>query len=643
MYYYEVLVSSQRYHGQGPLTYSFKTDLKPGNIVEVPLKKQLVKGVVIQKVSRPDFKTKPIEKLTLDHPLPATSLDLMKWLISYYPANLGATISQFIPAGLKQNLNFEGGSSLPKTSLPPLTKEQVKVLNNIDSSSYKSFLLHGVTGSGKTRIYIELARKQFSVGKSSLILTPEIGLTTQLVKDFERVFGASVIVLHSSLTESTRTTAWARVLESTEPLVVIGPRSALFAPFNRLGLVVVDESHETAYKQEQSPYYQTLRVAGKLTSLHSAIFISGSATPSISEYYFASKKNTPVLEMKDLAVKNNHAKANISIVDNKDKALFARNPYISDLLVDAIAQTISNKKQALVFLNRRGSARLLLCQECGWQALCPRCDLPLIYHSDTHDLTCHTCGYKNSAVSVCPVCKSSDIIFKSIGTKYVADTLSRMFPSARVMRFDTDNKKAERLDQNYSEVLSGDVDIIVGTQIIAKGLDLPNLGLVGVVIADTALSFPDYSAEERTYQLITQLIGRVGRGHQSGAAIIQTYNPGNPAIKAAIAGDWDGFYLSQLKERETFGFPPFFHILKITLSRSSQKSAIGAASKLAEQLSAAKLRIIVVGPSPAFHEKVRGKYNWQIIVKSKDRAELLKVIYQLPAGANYDIDPTNLL
>lgn len=294
-------------------------------------------------------------------------------------------------------------------------------------------------------------------------------------------------------------------------------------------------------------------------------------------------------------------------------------------------------------MNRRGTARLVLCQVCGWQALCPNCDLPLTYHGDAHVLRCHTCGHTTDIPNHCPTCKASDIVFKNAGTKSIVEELQKTFPNARIQRFDADNLKAERLEQHFEAVANGDVDIIVGTQILAKGLDLPKLSVVGVIAADTSLSFPDYTAEEQTFQLLTQVIGRVGRGHSKGYVVVQSYNPDSEAIQAAVKQDWFRFYDQQLLERRTFGFPPYYHILKLSCARATRAAAQRSAEQLKQHLLAAGLRITVIGPAPGFYEKSAAKYHWQLVVKAKNRVELLKVIAQLPSGWTHDIDPANLL
>jgi primosomal protein N' (replication factor Y) len=646
MFYYEVFVSSQRYHGNSALTYSSDEEVAVGSVVVVPLQRQMVLGIIAKAVSKPKFTTKPFSKIVVTEPIPAELLALHEWLHQYYPSPLGMVTQLFLPASLSRQARSKTPQTpqeLTATAPPPLTQEQQTVIEKINQTDQRTILLHGDTGTGKTRVYLELVRQSFETRRSAIIMTPEIGLTPQLSATFERAFPGKIITIHSTLSDAERREAWLRILRADEPIVVIGPRSALFSPLPNIGLIVMDEAHDTAYKQEQMPYYQTSRVAAKLAELHKAKLIMGTATPLVSDYYALSAKQLPILRMQNMAVENKHGDTKITLVNLRDQTSFSRSPWISNELTSSITHAMQSSQQALVFLNRRGSARLILCQICGWQATCPRCDLPLTYHGDQHYVRCHTCGFQKHAPTACDKCSSPDIVFRSIGTKSLVGELQRLFPKARIARYDSDNTKAERLDQQYESVRSGDIDIIVGTQMLTKGLDLPKLAVVGVVVADTALYFPDYTAEERSYQMISQVAGRVGRGHQTGTIVIQTYHPENPSLRAALQKDYQTFYEQQLAEREQYHFPPFYHTLKLVCDRASSKSAQNAASTLVETLRTQNLLAEIIGPSPAFTEKINNRYYWQIIVKSKNRSELINVIGQLPANWNYDLDPTNLL
>lgn len=644
MYYFEVMVGSNSYHGSEALTYSFDEKIVAGTIVSVPLRKSRVSGIVIKITSKPSFQVKPIIAVQTTKPLPASTTKLASWLGTYYPSPSGAVVSQFIPGNLLQNLTVPPPlkrKTRTTTALPPLSAQQEQALTTINSSDVRAALVHGDTGTGKTRLYAELALQSLMVDKSVIVLTPEIGLTSQLAANLSHL-PAPIVVFHSGLTTAARRNLWLQVLYSNEPLVIVGPRSALFVPLHSIGLIVVDEAHDGAYKQDQSPKYNALRVAAKLAELHNARLIFGTATPLISEYFFLEAKHIPTVRLTENA-KGESSPVTTKIVDGNDRSQFSRHPFLSNVLLDEIGSSLAANKQSLVFLNRRGTARIVLCQNADWQALCPNCDLPLTYHSDTHNMRCHTCGYHAPPVLNCPVCGSSDIVFKSIGTKAVAEALTSLFPSATVRRFDTDNKKDERLDLHYQDIRDGNVDIVVGTQMLVKGLDLPNLATVGVVAADSSLYFPDYTAEEQTYQLLTQVVGRVGRGHGGGTVIIQTFNPLSHTIENATTKNWPTFYQQQLRARKEHHFPPYFHLLKLSVKRKSRSAAQQSAAKFRDSLVKNVRGIEVVGPTPAFHEKLGDTYTWQLIVRSKKRSVLVEIAENLPANWTHDIDPANLL
>jgi primosomal protein N' (replication factor Y) len=644
MYYYEVLVASQRYHGAEALTYSSLENLEVGHVVTVPFGNRSVPGIVQAVVEKPEFEVKPITKLIVTEVLPKELLSLHKWIEAYYPGPLGFISQLFLPA----SLTTTGRPRKPVTensaqaqSLPSLTKEQTSVIQAI-STQNGSFLLHGETGSGKTRVYQELVKMTLDDNRSCIVLTPEIGLSSQLSSSFESLFPGRVVVIHSNQTSAEKRNYWKQILRASEPLIIIGPRSALFSPVSNVGLIVLDEAHDGAYKQEQMPYYQTSRVAGKLAALHNAKLVLGTATPSLQDYYVFRQKQLPILRMEAVATAN-EKKVDTIVVDVKERANFSRSPWISDKMIEAVESSLSSKQQSLLFLNRRGTARLVVCQNCGWQATCPRCDLPLTYHGDTHILRCHTCGYNEQPPSSCPTCQATNIQFKSVGTKTIMDEVIRLFPGATAMRFDSDNPKSDTLERQISEVKDGRVDILVGTQVVSKGLDLPKLSTVGIITADTSLYFPDYTAEERSFQMIRQVIGRVGRGHVEGNVVIQTLHPDSYTLKTAVAKDYEQFYESQIVERQTYRFPPLYFVLKVIVQRAVQSSAKKAAQDISQQILQQGYSIEVSGPSPAFIERAHGKYRWQLVVKAKQRAELIKVIKLLPKNYSYDIDPSDLL
>jgi primosomal protein N' (replication factor Y) len=642
MQFVEVLVADAGYHGSEALTYSGDSSVKIGQLVLVPLRKKVVPGIVSNvKIAKPRFAVKPIQEILAFSPVPHQLLDLASWMYRYYPAPLGVIMQQILPRSFPKR-TVKPLSAIEETEviLPPLTADQLNALSNIQTEGMH--ILHGDTGSGKTRVYIELAKKSISAGKSALVLTPEIGLTSQLATDFRKVFNTRVVVMHSQLSESVRQKLWATILQETEPVIVIGPRSALFSPVRSLGLIILDEAHESAYKQDQSPYYHATYIAAYLAKLHHAPLLLGSATPLVTDYYTAHAKNRPIVRMTSKASGNSHERRTL-VVDLRDKTLFSRKSFLSDTLLKEVESTIAKGEQVLLFLNRRGTARVILCDECGWQALCPHCDLPLTYHGDSHTVRCHSCSFYTSPPTSCPECGNTSVTFRSIGTKAVADEIQRLFPDQRVMRFDTDNKHGERLEQHFDDVRSGAIDILVGTQTLAKGLDLPKLGLVGVVIADTSLYVPDFSSHERTYQLLNQVLGRVGRGHRDSTVVVQTYSPDSPLLNAALTNNWENFYTDEIREREQFMFPPFCYMAKLWCKRGTQKGAQQAAEKLATLLQKSGLRLEVDGPTPAFHEKNNNSYQWQLILKARNRGTIIEALKLLPANWYHDIDPMNLL
>ncbi len=646
MYFFAVWVRSNRYHGSQALTYASTKKLRTGQLVRVPLQKNDVLAVVVGIADQPRFKTKPISEI-IDLPLlPTQLIKLTEWLRDYYPAPIGLLTQQLVPANLSPKhiatLEPTKSSTVKLKHLPPLTSEQQKAL--LAMTKRGSYLLHGITGSGKTRIYLELAAQTMTNGKSAIVLTPEISLTTQLANSFRQVFAENVVVMHSQQTPAQRQKAWLKVLASRQPLIVIGPRSALFAPIDKLGLIVIDEAHEAAYKQEQAPQYQAGRVAAVLAQLARATLVLGSATPSVSDYYLAEQKDKPIIRLEKLARSTADAGDKlVTFVDRKDSTLFNRSAHFSQPLIAAIETALTKGEQSLLYLNRRGTARLVLCENCGWQASCPHCDIPLTYHGDDHSLRCHSCSHQAPVPISCPNCLHTSVIYKTAGTKAIADEAARLFPNARIGRFDSDNLRADRFESHYDAVLAGQVDILVGTQLLAKGLDLPRLSTLGIILAETSLYLPDFSAQERTYQLVSQVLGRIGRGHIEGRAVIQTYHPDHAVLQAAVRDDFQAFYHAELTARRQFLFPPFCYLLKLSVRRASSHSAESAAQQLKHELATSGLGLRVEGPAPSFYERFQHKYQWQLVVKAKHRQALIDVVKRLPANWSYDLDPLDLL
>lgn len=643
MYYFKIAVSSNSLKGLSELTYSYDKELQLGTIVQVELRKKFCLGIVIDKtIDLKNGKVKPISKL-YNTSLPKSSLALLKWIADYYPGDFGSCVSLFLPTQVLDSPEDAKKPSHNHTELSPLTKQQAKAKQLIEYDPANSiFLIHGETGTGKTRVYIELSITTISNKQSVIILVPEISLSPQLAREFKNIFGDIVIVVHSKLTPKQRSLVWAKIQSSDTPLIIVGPRSALFEPLNNIGLIVVDEAHDDSYKQSQSPNYDARRVAAKLGLINKAKVVYGTATPNIADYENFKSHNIPIIRM-DQPISTDIKPSQTQWIDSSDRSDFTRSPIFSNSMLIAIEESLKNNNQILVFLNRRGTARIVICETCGWIATCPNCDTNQIYHADSHQLICHICGHKSATPTSCPKCHSTTLSYKSHGTKSIENELMKLFSDAKIVRFDSDNSKKDSLQERYHEILNSNIDIIIGTQIIAKGLHLPKLNLVCIPLADTGVTLPDFSSEERSYQLLRQVVGRVGRTNSLSKVIIQSYSTDNTVIKTVIDNDWDNFFKDQLLQRKKYHLPPYYYLLQLTIRRKTDLNAQKNALSLKEKLQSNFKNIEVLGPSPRFHNKTAGSYNWQLIVKSPNRNQLAAISKVIPSGWQSNIDPVNLL
>ncbi|MBQ6396398.1 primosomal protein N', partial [Candidatus Saccharibacteria bacterium] len=624
-------------------------------------------GIVLKRVKRPDFPCRPIEKLLYPSPLTAHLLKSLLWLSSYYLSDLPSCASLLLPAGVEKHRKRKSPSaklnccsfatkekSQAKNSNQPyrieLNSAQLAALSKLKSLTTPTRLLFGITGSGKTNIYLKLTEETLNSGKSAILLVPEIALTSQLVEIFESAFPGQLVLLHSRQTEAERHLAWESILTASSPLVVLGPRSALFAPLSNLGLIILDEAHESSYFQDNSPHYSALRLASFIAKTLNIPCILGSATPLVSDYFLAKSKNSLISLTKK--AKATSITPDIKVVDMTSRDSFPTSRYFSAPLLKTLEDNLKNHYQTLIYHNRRGSAPLTLCESCGWQALCPNCFLPLILHSDSFSLLCHTCGFSEKIPASCPNCHSPSILHKGFGTKLLETELNKLFTQARIIRFDADNKKGETLDSRFDEVKRGDFDIIIGTQTVSRGLDLPLLASIGVVQADAGLSLPDFSAEERTFELLTQVIGRVGRGHlPSASVIIQTYQPASPVINFAISADYPGFYDYMIKKRHHSFLPPFAYLAKLSATFKTEATAlkkIRSASRALNKFiiqNSLETSLKLSPPTPCFHERISSGFSWQLILKSSSRSALLRAISSLDPALSIRIvlDPPSLL
>lgn len=644
MHYYEVAPTKIIRPDSQTYTYSYDQALIVGQIVMIEVGRSKMPGVVVRKTSEPAYQTKPIVSLVDQASLPLPLLELSLWLSDYYATHLATVFQTILPRGVQKARRAKDITPRRLTRKRTnfvLNDNQSRALDSIRNENNKTILLHGVTGSGKTAVYIEAARAIIEQNKSVIILVPEISLTPQLVDEFAINF-QNVVVTHSRQTESERHLTWQQVNKATSPQIVIGPRSALFLPLKDVGLIVIDEAHEPSYKQEQSPRYSALRAASMLAKYHGAKLILGSATPLVSDYYLAEKTNSPIIEMATTA--RTSQPPNVRLVNMTKRDNFHRHRFLSDTLLFEIEQTLAQNKQVLLFHNRRGSASTTLCDNCGWQAICPRCFVPMALHADKHELRCHVCGITDKVPTSCPVCAHTNIIHKGIGTKLIESEIAKIFPKAAIGRFDGDSNTDETLDSKYTELYDGKIDIIIGTQIVAKGLDLPHLRTVGVIQADAGLSLPDYSSSERTFQLLAQVVGRVGRSEHASSVIVQTYQPTHPAIIDGIKQDYAAFYQKTIEERNRASFPPFVFLLKLVCIYKTEEAAIRNAQKLAKTLRNNIANIEVLGPTPSFYERQRDTYRWQLVVKAKHRSHLIEVLQHVPSTHwQFELDPSTLL
>lgn len=533
----------------------------------------------------------------------------------------------------------------PSTPLQ-LTPDQQHALDCIIGSGYqpRPILLHGVTGSGKTEVYLQALAAMIAKGKRGIMLVPEIALTTQAVLRVAGRFPGRVAIIHGELGIGERYDEWRRI-RNGQVDVVIGARSALSSPVPDLGIIIVDEEHEPAYKQgERKPTYHAREVALMLARILDIPIVLGSATPSVETYYRAQHDHYRLIE---LLSRVSSSLPSVEIVDLRNELHAGNTSIISRRLHEELGHVLEQQQQAILFLNRRGAASCVLCRDCGYVALCDHCDISMTYHATEQILLCHYCGQKSKVLRFCPNCQSSSMRYFGLGTEKVQETIQRSFPQARLLRWDRDTARNRRdHEQLLDRFANREADILIGTQMIAKGLDLPGVTLVGVVSADIALNLPDYTASERAFTLLAQVAGRAGRGVEAGHVIIQTFNPQHFAIEAASRHDYHEFYATEIEMRLRYNYPPFRQFVKFTYSHENRHRCQNEALLLYERLDEWIDRLAlpdtdIVGPAPALIEHLRGKYHWQMIVRGPDLHCLLRVVDA--AGWHIDIDPVSTL
>ena len=541
---------------------------------------------------------------------------------------------------------------------PVLTEEQRQalepMLQSLNAGAFAPYLLFGVTSSGKTEVYLRLIAEAIDRGGSALVLVPEISLTPQLAARFRARFGDQVAVLHSGLSDAERFGQWRRIHAGDVPIVV-GARSAVFAPLSNLAVIIVDEEHDASFKQQEGVRYNGRDVALVRAQRGDMVVVLGSATPSFESFRGASEGRSHLLHMRQRATPR--PLPQVEIVDvrtyHRDRGV------LSAPLAEALTEALARGEQAILFLNRRGFSPTVLCRSCGFSFRCRNCSVTLTYHRYRERIVCHYCGHSDAMPEVCPQCDDDRIGMLGTGTEQVEELLCERFPNARVARLDRDTARAFGVRSILRRVRRGEVDILIGTQMVTKGHDFPNVTVVGVICADMGLHFPDFRSAERTFQLLTQVAGRAGRGEQPGRVLIQSYNPDHPSLRCACNHDYEAFYATELPEREELAYPPCAHLASVHIDGPDEQAVVRAARRLADlgHRLVANLdapRPYVLGPAEAPLQKLKGRVRWMLLLKCTSRAPLRWVLAQLMAGAAaadfprgvrvmVDVDPISML
>lgn len=640
--------------------YSLSEDrnIKPLTRVIVEFKNEEKVGIVLnifkENEINLDFKLKEVIEVLDEIPI-ITDIhyEIAKMMKENYFCSLGEAFFSFIPTEKKES-QFKYNYHISQNAFKKLTEEQFNVFKTIEKSIIEAkndvFLIYGVTGSGKTEVYKYLVKSAIEKGKSAILLVPEISLTPQNLERFYECFGDKVALYHSKMNKRERLYEWNRALKG-EAKIVIGPRSALFLPLKNPGIIIIDEEHDASYKSNNSPRYHTRNIAYFRCLKEKMPLVLGSATPQIETYYYALRKKFVLLELKNRFSTN---LPSVEIVDLKTE----KNKILSDKLLQKMIITLQNKKQILLFLNRRGFAPVLMCEQCGYIFECPQCDVSFTFHKKEGELKCHHCGHSNPAPEKCPSCGSIDIKEVGSGTEKLEDVIKKIFPSHRVERMDLDTTRGKN---SYFEILGKikrhEVDIVIGTQMVSKGHDIAGIELVGVIMPDIMLNIPDFRSAERTFSILTQVIGRAGRKGSKGVAFIQTFLPEHYAILCASKQDYQDFFLKELKRRKNFHYPPFVRLARLVL-RSEKKDKL---EMLCQEIKSFILQnkkefdnCEILGPVSCPLEKLKNNYRYHIIIKSDKLSNIKQAIGVLNnyfKSSNFtnvvymeiDIDPLSLI
>ncbi len=646
----------------GPLTYAApagknRETAEPlaagqavGRRVIAPMRGKPLLGFVVDTLTEPPeggFTIKPVERFVDDRPLFGTSeIELARWVARMYFCSLGEALSVIIPGGRRESAPPEFPLEEQASEAPrELSEHQREAFEKIDSSGTGLFYLFGVTGSGKTEVFLQLAERALAEGRGVIYLVPEISLTHQLVSHLLARFGERVAVWHSRLTPSQKLDAWRRV-RSGEVRFVLGARSAVFIPVHDLGLVVIDEEHENSYKSGSTPRYHARQVAMKRCAASGAKLVMGSATPSVEAYHLMHNGTIMKLELPKRVAGGSMPRVELVPMQKEQGAISTR-------LAEEIRKTHARGKQTILFLNRRGFSYFFHCRSCGYELKCIRCSVSLTLHKSSGRMVCHYCGYTRRPVDICPDCGSLDVGYSGFGTEKIEEEIAQLFPRLRVARVDTDStRKKGSLEEILSKFRRGEYDVLLGTQMVAKGLNFPGVRLVGIVLADSTLNLPDFRAGERTFGLITQVSGRAGRYTDDGEVLVQTFKPQVPAVAYAARGELDRFYGEELEIRRQLGFPPFYRIFRITVrGRDAEKvrARIEQAAEDLERHTGGETQLL--GPAACPIEVISRNYRYHLLLRSSafdvtHRAIRSWLTEERGDTATYmelDVDPVSLL
>lgn len=650
-----------------PFSYELKDEIagmaRAGCRVVVPFKNREIQGYITGFPEKVEVKAlKPVIALVDEEPvLDEKLLELARWMSDYYFCSWGEAIENMLPKAIRRRRTpkepADKACEAGEPFLVDLNEEQESVFSEIAASlvkgAHQTFLLHGVTGSGKTEIYIRAIKRTLELGKSAICLVPEIALTDQIREFFRGHFRNELEIIHSRLTDRERLFAWTRIREGSSR-VVLGPRSALFAPVKDLGLILIDEEQEGSYKQEETPRYHARSVAWKRAELGNAVLVLGSATPSLETMQAAEAGRIRKLEITKRV--DDRELPETRILDLRQEiSNRGRSVTFSFQLVSEITRALEKKQGVLLLLNRRGFSTQVHCLSCGEIVQCRHCQVSLTYHQEKGKLLCHYCNYQKKLEEACPVCKTGILKYVGWGTEKVESEIARLFPEAQVERLDIDaTRKKGRLEAILRNFRERKTDILVGTQMIAKGFDFPHVTVVGVISADVGLALPDFRSDERTFQLLTQFAGRAGRGTEKGRVIIQTFSPHHPSILFAKEHDYGSFFRNEIGKRRELGYPPFSHLINIAIQGKSEKETYSAAFQLAEKLRTAGKRTSVkeiLGPAPLPFYKLRGLFRWHIMLKGKDVLGMNRILRDVFSDLrrssrvkiSVDVDPMSVL